>query len=88
MPRTERLEGNLPCRAAQTAASGRPCDQAPDTPGPAIGAAFASVPAALLAFAAALIAGHGLLAALGLASLAQISVFTAGLIWAGLVLRA
>lgn len=87
MPRIERLDGGATGRAARSAAPRRRHAPPRDAPGPAIGAAFASVPAGLLALVAALIADHGLLAALGLAVLAQIAVFAAGMIWAILVVR-
>ncbi|WP_273522290.1 hypothetical protein [Rhodosalinus sediminis] len=87
MPRIERLDGGAMGRAVPYAAPRRRRDPPRDAPGPAIGAAFASVPAGLLALVAALFAGHGLLAALGLAALAQIAVFAAGMIWAILVVR-
>lgn len=87
MARIERLACDFEAGTTRPATAERRDDARQEAPGPAIGAAFLSVPAALLALAVALIAGAGLAAALGLALAAQMGVFAAGLAWGYLVLR-
>lgn len=87
MARIERLACDFEAGTTRPATAEWRDDAREEAPGPAIGAAFLSVPAALLALVVALIAGAGLAVAMGLALAAQMGVFTAGLAWGCLLPR-